>query len=199
MWIGSLKDNTCQPFGLKWTSEPILALGIYFTYDRKLCNELNFYEIFKKLESVLCLWKKRNLSLYGRINIVKTLGLSKLIFNSSVLCIPNSFAAEVDKVAFNFIWNNKPANIKKRTIGGTLEEGGLNMVSFKHIDKALKLAWVKRLLDRKETLWKVIPENTLLGYGGLFLFSCDFDMMFLQTTGVPPFYEKIMYYLQEFN
>lgn len=119
MWIGSSKDNTSHPLGLNWTSEPILALGIYFTYNTELSNQLNFYEKLKILENCLCIWKKRNLSIYGKINIVKTVGLSKLNFNSSVLPVPDNFAEEVDKITFNFIWNDKPAKIKKRTIIGT--------------------------------------------------------------------------------
>ena len=31
MWIGSLKSNEEKPFGIKWPSEPIKALGVFFT------------------------------------------------------------------------------------------------------------------------------------------------------------------------
>ncbi|RUA07247.1 MAG: hypothetical protein DSY43_00290 [Gammaproteobacteria bacterium] len=51
MWIGSMKSDTYHPFGLKWTTSPILALGIYFGYDQKLCDKLNFHEKLNR-------WKK---------------------------------------------------------------------------------------------------------------------------------------------
>jgi len=148
---------------------------------------------------VLQFWKQRNLSLYGKINIVKTLGLSKLIYNASVSCIPENFAKEVDKITFHFIWNNKPPKIKKKTIIGPKEQGGLNVVSYTHINKAIKLAWIKRLLDDKQSSWKVIPNNALLKHGGLFLFSCDFDLKSIDTSATPPFYKNMLIYLQEFN
>jgi hypothetical protein len=81
MWIGSTKNNVSHPYGLKWTSKFMLALGTYFTYDKKQNDKLNFYEKLKQLEKILQLWKiKITKSLYGRINIVKTLGLSTLIY-----------------------------------------------------------------------------------------------------------------------
>ena len=42
-------------------------------------------------------WKRRNLTLYGKINIIKTFGLSKLIYNASVLVIPENFVKEIEK------------------------------------------------------------------------------------------------------
>lgn len=34
MWIESLKSNDEKPFGINWPSEPIKALGVFFTYDQ---------------------------------------------------------------------------------------------------------------------------------------------------------------------
>jgi len=62
--------------------------------------------------------KKRNLTLDGKINIVKTFGLSKLIYNLSVLAIPEHFIKETEKLIFDFIWEGKPVKIKKSTIIG---------------------------------------------------------------------------------
>ena len=45
-----------------------------------------------KLKNMLKNWKRRKLTLHGRIKIVKTLGLSKLIYNTSVLEIPDCYS-----------------------------------------------------------------------------------------------------------
>ena len=42
MWIGSQKNNDKKPLGIKWPSEPIKALGVFFTYDQALLYEKNF-------------------------------------------------------------------------------------------------------------------------------------------------------------
>ena len=199
MWIGSKVGAPSKPFGLRWTSEPVLALGVFFSYDKQLSDQLNFYNKLDQLENTLSSWKKRNISLYGKINITKTLALSKLTFNASVLCIPDNFAEKVDKITFKFIWDNKPAKIKKKTIIGSKGEGGLDMTMFTHIEKALKLAWVKRLLDPKQSAWKIIPRHSLSKYGGLFLLACDFNTKELNLPNTPDFYKQILSYIQDFN
>ena len=118
MWLGCWKNNTQTPFGFRWPQEPIKALGIFFSYNRIKANELNFAEKIRNLEKTLNSWKRRNLTLSGKINIVKTLGISKLIYNASVLVIPEFFIKEVEKLIFNFICDGKPPKIKKSTIIG---------------------------------------------------------------------------------
>jgi len=39
MWIGSSRDKTSKPLGIKWPDEPIKALGVYYSYDIKLIHE----------------------------------------------------------------------------------------------------------------------------------------------------------------
>ena len=56
--------------------EPILALGVYFSYDDKLAAQKNFFDKFGPLKKILNIWSSRDLSIYGKINIVKTLALS---------------------------------------------------------------------------------------------------------------------------
>ena len=79
---------------------------------------------------MLNLWSGRRLSILGRIAIVKTLALSKLVYNCSVLDTPTDFAKEVNKVIFPFIWNFKPDKINRNTLTGPISKGGLNMVNF---------------------------------------------------------------------
>jgi len=87
---------------LKWPKEPICALGIFFSYNTEHANKLNFEEKINNLVKTLNGWKRRKLTLLGRINIVKTLGLSKLIYNASVLSISKHLV--------------KPAKVKRSTI-----------------------------------------------------------------------------------
>ena len=87
MWLGQWKNNQDTPFGFKWPKEQILSLGVFFSHNQTDADELNFGA---KIRDSLHTWKRRKLTLYGEINIVKTLGLSKLIFNASVLYIPHT-------------------------------------------------------------------------------------------------------------
>ena len=103
MWLGQWKNNQDTPFGFKWPKEPILSLGVFFSHNQTDADELNFGAKIRDLENSLHNWKRRKLTLYGKINIVKTLGLSKLIFNASVLYIPHHYIEQINNITLNFI------------------------------------------------------------------------------------------------
>ena len=137
--------------------------------------------------------KRRNLTLYGKINIVKTLGLSKLIYNASVLVIPEQLIHKINSIICNFIWDGKPVKIKKLTIIGEKYEGGLRTTDFNIINKALKVAWIQRINSENGASWKINPELALKKHGGLtFLINCNYDVNTLQTNHLPPFYLEIL-------
>ena len=82
MWIGTLKDSEMKPHGIKWPQDPIKALGVFFSYDKKLLYLKNFSDDIKKLINI---WSSRGLSLYGKVTIIKTLLLPKNCI--SILCV----------------------------------------------------------------------------------------------------------------
>ena len=73
LWLGSWRN--CREAD---TKEPVQALGVHFSYDEQHANRLNFEEKIKNVEKVLNTWRRRNLTLIGRLKIVKSLGLSKI-------------------------------------------------------------------------------------------------------------------------
>ena len=48
----------------------------------------------------------------------------------------------------------------KETIIGEKKDGGLKMCDFKIMEKALKIAWVKRIQDESQASWKIIQFLT---------------------------------------
>ena len=103
MWLGSWAERSDTPFGFRWPKDSIQALGIYISYNQDVSDRLNFESKLKDLQNILNSWKRRKLTLLGKINIIKTLGLSKLIFNASVLSrsLPDGFAKKVDAITFD--------------------------------------------------------------------------------------------------
>ena len=59
------------------------------------------------------------------------------------------FLNEVNSLLFSFLWNNKPDKVKRRTGCRDNSCGGLRMVNIYHFEKALKLGWIRRLLNVK--------------------------------------------------
>ena len=100
MWFGQWKNRRDTPFNISWPVDPICALGVFFSYDATKAAKLNFDEKLRSMEKIFNIWKNRKLTLIGRINIVKTLALSKLIFNSSNLSSPNYLSGTVNNMIF---------------------------------------------------------------------------------------------------
>ena len=200
MWLGSWKNKTDTPFGFRWPRDPIKALGIFFSYDENKANDLNFAEKIRNLEKTLNTWKKRNLTLYGKINVVNTFGLSKLIYNASVPVIPEHLIKEIEKLIFDFFWDGKLAKIKKSPIIGEKKHGRLQMIDFNIMNEALKAAWIPVSQTRSDASWKIIPEAANIPEAATslksFLSQCNYDVKFLQFNNLPDFYSDILKYWQ---
>ena len=140
------------------------------------------------------------LTLIGKINIVKTLGLSKLIYCSSLLAVSKSLINRINKIIFSFICEGKPPKIKKKTIIAEKHCGGLKMIDFEIMERSLKIAWIKRIAESSNASWKIIPNQALNQYGGLgFLIECDYDPKLLNLENLPEFYHAILNYWHDFR
>ena len=147
-----------------------------------------FFDKLGSLKKTLNMWSQKDLSIFGRINIIKTLALSKPVLIYSVMNTPD-FSKEVNKITFDFIWNHKPAKIKKTTLIKQKTAGGLDMKDFSLFDKALKLNWVKRLCSDSDAPWQYIPKSLLADVGGTELFKCNYDYNLLDLDNhLPAFY-----------
>ena len=65
------------------------------------------------------------------------------------------------------------------------------------MNKALKVAWIRRLQSRSDASWKIIPDAVLENLGGIsFVSQCNYDVKFLQLNNLPDFYSDILKYWQ---
>ena len=200
MWLGSWRNCNEKPFGFKWPLNSIYALGVHFSYDPVLANKLNFEEKVYTLEQTLHSWKRRNLTLIGRINIVKVLGLAKLVYSISLLTISKPLIDSINKIIFSFIWEGKTPKIKKKTISAEKKRGGLKMIDFEIMERALKIAWIKRIIEGGDVSWKIILNYAVRQFGGVdFLINCDYDVKTLNLEQLPEFHRTVLCYWQEFK
>ena len=51
-------------------------------------HELNFHLKIRKMQTNLDIWRSRNLTLFGKVMIIKSLGLSQLVYSASTLNVP---------------------------------------------------------------------------------------------------------------
>jgi hypothetical protein len=148
--------------GISWVKDSFKTLGIWFSTDVNIRSKLNFSGCLKNINTVLNMWKQRDLSLKGKITILKTLIVPKFIYPCSMLFVPDWFVSAANKALFNFLWDGKPSKIKKSTIIGNIEDGGLKMPHVESIIKSLKLAWLSKLFnDNIHGRWKTLSKLLL--------------------------------------
>ena len=150
IWFGSMCNSNkqiCSNFDLDWNQGSFKVLGITFSTNLFEIPKLNYEGIVGKIKNVLKAWKGRKLTLIGKIKVIKTLALSKLTyFLMNIPRPPDNVIHEINKICFQFLWDDKPSKIKKDVVIKDCREGGLGMTDIQSFDKALKLTWMRRLL-----------------------------------------------------
>ena len=112
MWLGKTVNRKDMPFDVKWPRRPIYALGTAFSYNRNPCETENFTSKINKLQKLFNIWSQRDLSLYGRILIAKTLGVSKLIYSSACVQTPAQVADIYILILYGMVKNRKSKGIR---------------------------------------------------------------------------------------
>jgi hypothetical protein len=147
IWIGASSNFRHKPLGIKWSSNSIKMLGIYINKDEEQCIKDNFKERLDKIENIVKLWCLRKMTLKGKIIIVNTLLISQMLYVCSVLETPDWVILKFKNIIVNFIWNNKKPKVKYQCLISTINEGGLKLADLESKIKALKLRWLKEILD----------------------------------------------------
>ena len=119
----------CGDLGLTYVKE-LKILGVTFT-PNPADMEINFVDKISEIETLLSRWNFRNITCFGRVELVKSLALSRL--THIVQVIPNPAGHLLDKLQSmisNFIWSGSQS--KKKVVSAEIamqpqEKGGLNV------------------------------------------------------------------------
>ena len=192
VWIGSNIGKIEKPLNLKWNDGDFKCLGIWCNTDTNKMIEKNYRERIDKLTTVLNIWRQRKLSLKGKITVLWSVALPQMLYVCSALYTPQWVVEEVDKLMFKFLWSSK-AHVKKETIIAGIEQGGLKMIHFESMSKALKVIWIKRLKNMNSNCSTLasflsgskLPLSTLI--------NCQLSEKHLKKCK-SPFYKQILSY-----
>ena len=119
--------------------------GIVFSTDREAAYELNVIDKIHKLQNILNLWRQRNLTMEGKNLIVKTHGISQLIYSMQQTGFRKEDIKLAEDIIYKFIWNKRSdsshagGRIKKSIMQQSYHKGGLNTPNLFETNLALKL------------------------------------------------------------
>ena len=169
-YIGSSRKTIFKPFftdGLTWQTNTIKYLGVNISVNHgdniSFVNE-NFLLILNEMKSILNIWTSRGLTLPGKITIIKSMVIPKLVYkaSNSPVILPDSFIKQVNQILCKFIWGSKWEKIGRSQLCCDIEEGGARMIDIKQHILAPQFKGVVRLFDNNYTsAWKTL-ENLCL-------------------------------------
>ena len=162
---GATSDKIlCEDLGLKWVTR-LKVLGVNLSAAPHEMME-NLDEKIAEIESLLNNFTYRNITVYGRIRVVKAIALSKV--THLIQIIPNPPPMQIlklQRIINKFIWTGpgqKKVVIKKEAAELPPSRGGLAIPNIEHFWNGLKLAWLNRLFtSHDDTTWKKLAMYKL--------------------------------------
>ena len=196
LWIGKLKHCKEKIENICWAENYVKCLGVYFGHNKNECKKLNINKQIEKSANIINQWGKRNLSMIGKITVVKSLIIPNITYVASVTTLDKETISKFKSIIYDFIWNGKSEKVKRQMICKDITEGGLKMIDIDKYIEAIKIGWVNKLTDNTEANWKVIPKLLFNKIGKNFLvFKMNIDNLTLLPTYpsfIYPFYLDIL-------
>ena len=123
-----------------------------------------------KIEALIKVWKRRYLTLLGKITVVKSILLP--ILNHLFMSLPNpepSTTKYLNNLLYSFIWNGL-SKIKQSILDLEYSRGGLKMININAFMAALKVTWIRRLI-LNDGKWADIIDIPLkkMDFGGSYI------------------------------
>nr|XP_006820141.1 PREDICTED: uncharacterized protein LOC102808971 [Saccoglossus kowalevskii] len=185
------KDRFDKSMKISWTSF-VRIVGVFLSYDKKVATDLNIAGPLQSLKKCLNFWKMRQLTLLGKIQIIKALGISRFQYILNIVDIPKHNLKQVNKLLYSFLWNG-PDKIARHTITGETKVGGLAMPDIFAIQKAQRINWLRRFCDNSFSHpWKLFLSRKLHTVGGVdVLLKWHYDLKFLPAK-LSPFFHNML-------
>ena len=187
------KDNALSrtlPF--KEVRENIKILGVRVGMDERQNAKLMWEETIGKTKKRLTFWRRRNLTLKGKILVLNSLFLSKIWYVLGSVSLPLPVLKTFKEMVTAFIWDGKPSKIAYETLIGRVEEGGLGLLDPLLRLKALRIKVVKHFMGEGHKEWKGTFEyflNKKFEMGSSVLWMKIKENM---TVGIPDFYREVL-------
>ena len=154
VWIGSKKNSNVRYMRDKnfiWNPGIFKVLGINFSVNIEEIVSLNYKNKLKEIEGLFKLWSRRHLTPFGKITVIKSLALSKIVHLLINLPDPNKdLLKQLKKTFYQFLWDGKNGKLNKELSYAEYHEGGLKMVDLDSFLAAMKIGWLKRLEEAPE-------------------------------------------------
>ena len=164
------------------TKEKIKINGVSFQKNYDDLVTTNVRDAVAKMDKFFRTWSRRSLSTLGKILVVKTFGISQLIFLMQSIELKPAHFKFINNVIYKFIWNRHylaskaPERVKREIVNKPIKLGGFGMLDVASLDEGIKIKALGRLLNTNHPFLTLIKGK------------CELDSFFepLCSTSVEP-------------
>ena len=190
--------------GLTWGKLPINLLGLTISDDDEVTKAENFSTKIEGIDVLTKIWCRRNLSMKGKLSIINTLLIPKLIYPCTILDVPQDIITTAMNTIRTFFWNWKRPKIRLETLIRKIDNGGIKYPCLDCKVKAWKTLWAIRALkfEKNDPLWvRIVNELLPEGITFYYLLKCKPNKKILDTycPNLPSFYKNILINWAEVN
>ena len=200
VWFGTEKqpETIYLPYlNLNWNPKTFNILGVEFTHDLQNIADINVHKKLTEITTELNQWDKRDLTPFGKITVIKTLAVSKIVHLLIALPTPSEHLLnELNKIFYAFLWNGKPDKIKRSVAKLKLKDAGLGMLDIKMFDTKMKLSWIRKIYS-KQSKWKSLLLSAIPDFSKIDSFG-DLFIQKIQLQTKNPFWTDVLKYLNIF-
>ena len=113
--IGKTNANQINnSHGIKLTNDSIKSLGVYFGNNRESCDHLNWDNKIDNAVKLIDAWKRRKLTMLGKIVVLKSMFLPRLTYLTQNIVTPKNITKRINSIMFNFLWSEKSEKLKEQ-------------------------------------------------------------------------------------
>ena len=162
VWLGKKKlskDKLNVSEQLDWGKSEFTLLGIDFSTNIKAMSDINYGSAVQKIKAEIRKWESRALTPLGKITVIKTLLLSKIIHLLTSLPTHKSMLDEINRMFYQFLWSKKPDKISRQSICMDFCDGGLKMINIYDFEKSLKVGWIRKIIFDQKSQWYKLLTN----------------------------------------
>ena len=192
-----------QIYGINMTVGPEKLLGIPVGKNC-VCDEF-WNKLLDKVKNRFMIWRGRDLSLSGRVHIIKSLGIASVLYACEMKTMERRHVDALKKMLWDFLWKGKRCTVKKEFCYLPRDKGGIGMIDFESVLKVKRIKWLIRVLKANEQEnWSIIPMKFVKLFDhefkiNLFLLRVDNAEELINSSNIPQFYKECLLYFQEMS
>ena len=136
--------------------DSIKICGLHLSRQPEADYQRNVMEAINRMENFVIAWKKRNLSLNGRMLAAKTFLLSQIVFQAQVVDIATKEVRKIERLIYSFVNGAKalygPERIARNRLKADKDQGGINGVDVASFIRAIQIRQYNKAMTKHHKL-----------------------------------------------